>query len=129
MGVYETLLTRLNELTAAINSIAKKAKSIFELPDATTPLDNGDYMQVSQGGVDRRALVSDFIGAPPAPGKIQFGSFQIFGASGNVFTTLQSGDYIAGLWSATEFWYLAKYNGGDVELRTNYTIYNSTEGL
>jgi len=129
MSLISTLISRVTALTNAVNSIAVKAKLISELPDATTPLDSADYFMVSQSGVSRKVPFSNVAGSPASLEKIQYGNFLIFGASGNGLTTLQSGDLIQGWWSTTEFWILAKYNGGDDTLRTSYTIINSTEGL
>lgn len=126
MGL-SSLISRVTALTNAVNSIALKAKIISELPSATTPLDSADLFHVSQSGVDKKVAFSDVGGTPAAPGKIQYGSFMIYGASGNGLSTLQSGDMVSGWWSTTEFWSLARYNGGDTGVKTNYTVINSTE--
>lgn len=127
MSLISTLISRVTALTNAVNSIAIKAKLITELPSATTPLDNADLFHVSQSGVSKKVPFSDIGGTPPAPGKIQYGSFMIYGASGNGLTILQSGDMVQGWWSTTEYWSLARYNGGDVGVKTNYTVINPTE--
>lgn len=127
MSLTSTLISRVNALTALVKSIATKSKLPSELPNASTPLASADVITIQQGALLKQVPVSELIGTPAAPGKIQFGSFQIFGQENNALTTLQSGDFIQGLWSTTEFWYLARYNGGDIALRNSYTIMNSGE--
>lgn len=130
MSLISTLISRVAALTTAVNSIAQKAKLISELPFASTPLNDADLLMISQSGVNKKVEASNFSsGGTSSSGKIQYGDYQIYGASGNSLETVQAGDLIQGWWSTTEFWTLAKYNGGDVTLRTNYTIINSTEGL
>lgn len=129
MSLITTLISRVAALTNTVNNIGTKAKLPSELPSASVPLNSIDIFSVEQGGAVKQVPFSEVVGTPPAPGKIQFGSFQIFGADGNGLTTLQSGDMVSGWWSTTEFWTLARYNGTDPAVRTNYTIINSTEGL
>lgn len=56
------------------------------------------------------------------PIKIQYGEWLVYGASGNTNNELQPGDLVSGWWSATEFWRLARYDGGDVSVKANWTI-------
>lgn len=127
-NLTQTLINKVNKLTATVNSIITNAKKITELSDATVPLNGTDYFQVSQGGVSKKVQASD-VGAGGSQGKIQFGNFLIFGASGNTSTSLQSGDIVQGWFSTTEFWVASRYNSGDPALKASYTILSSIEGL
>ena len=127
-NLIQTLISKVNNLTTVVNSIATNAKKIDDLDAATTPLGGSDYFQVSQSGNSKKVAATDITGGA-AGGKIQFGSYQIYGASGNNLTTLEAGDIVTGWFSATEFWVASRYDGGDVALKASYTILSSIEDL
>ena len=126
-NLTQTLINKVNQLTAIVNEMLSNAKKIVDLPTASTPLDASDYFIISQDNVSKKIDATQVGAGGGSSGKIQYGEALIFGASGNTQETLQVGDYVQRVWGTNEFWYLAKYNGPDPDLKTSYTIYNSTE--
>lgn len=129
MSLIKTLIDKVTALTNIVNSILGGAKKIDDLPDATIPLDSADHLLIVQSGASRKVDLVDLQGEVAAGGKVQFGDFSIYGASGNTSSAIQDGDIVTGWFDATEFFVAAIYNGGDTAIRTNFTILQSFKGL
>ena len=119
----QAVINRLNKVVKLVNELIQKALKTEDLPTATTPLGSTDLIRVSQGGISRKCEVQFLPGQTGADGtKIFYEQWQIYGAQGNVLSTLQVGDMVTGWFNTTEFWILARYDGPDPALKTSYTV-------
>lgn len=127
MSSISTLISKVTALTNALNSLITKAKGVTALSAVSTPLGITDLVVVNQSGVDKKAEVQDFTGSGAT--YIPYQTPFIFKASGNSLSTLESGDMVIRWWNTTEFWSLARYNGGTTTLKSSYTIISPIEDL
>jgi len=129
-NLTQTLISKVNQLTTLVNSIMTNAKKIGDLPDAATPLNAADYIHLSQSGNSVKAPLSTLPSTGTGSFILPYQQAFIYKASGNINNeTLEVGDLVTRWWNATEYWHLARYDGGTTTLRASYTIITSTEDL
>lgn len=125
--LVQTLISKVNALSVLVNSMMTNAKKIEDLPDSSLPLSGTSYFHVSQAGVSGKVASTDIVAATIEAYPYQTPT--IWKASGNVGVGLEAGDMVERWWSPTEFWGLARYDGGGDTVKDNYTRITYFEDL